>query len=34
MKDILLISEKTLKSQSYINDNVDSCYIVPSIRSA
>ena len=34
MKDILLISEKTLKSQSYINDNVDSCYIVPAIRTA
>lgn len=34
MKDIFLISEKTLKAKSYINDNVDICYINPAIRSA
>lgn len=34
MKDIFLISEKTLKVKSYINDNVDTCYINPAIRTA
>lgn len=34
MNNILLISEKTLKSQSYINNNVDSCYILPAIQTA
>lgn len=34
MMDVLLISEKTLKSESYLNDNVDSCYVIPAITSA
>lgn len=34
MAEVLLISEKTLKSESYINDNVGSEMIVPAIQSA
>ena len=34
MVDVFLISEKTLKTKSYINDNVDSCYILPAIQTA
>lgn len=34
MNNILLISEKTLKSQSLINDNVGSEFILPSIQTA
>lgn len=34
MNNVLLISEKMLKTQSYINDNVDSCYILPAIQTS
>lgn len=34
MNNVLLISEKYLKTNSLINDNVDSCYIVPAIETA
>lgn len=34
MNEILLISEKTLKQNSVINNNVDSMYIFPAIRYA
>lgn len=34
MAEVLLISEKTLKSESYINDNVGSEMILPAIQSA
>jgi len=34
MAEVLLISEKTLKSESYINDNVGSEMILPAILSA
>ena len=32
--DIFLLSEKTLKSSSYINDNVDGMYLLPTIQFA
>lgn len=32
--NVLLISEKYLKTNSLINDNVDACYIVPAIQTA
>ena len=34
MAEVLLISEKTLKSESYLNDNVGSEMILPAIQSA
>ncbi len=34
MAEVLLISEKTLKSESYINDNVGSEMILPAIQTA
>lgn len=34
MTEVLLISEKTLKSESYINDNVGSEMILPAIQTA
>ena len=34
MSTVLLISETTLKKYTVINDNVDACYITPSIVSA
>lgn len=34
MRDIYLISAKTIKSSSLINDNVDECYIEPAIVTA
>ena len=34
MKEILLISEKTLKANGVINNNVDCMYIFPAIRHA
>lgn len=32
--NVLLISEKTLKQDSLINDNVDTMYIIPAIQTA
>ena len=34
MAEVLLISEKTLKSESYLNDNVGSEMILPAIQTA
>lgn len=34
MAKVLLISEKTLKENSIINNNVDSCYLLPAIEYA
>ena len=34
MNEILLISEKTLKANGVINNNVDNMYIFPAIRYA
>lgn len=34
MNNVLLLSEKTLKQDSLINDNVDTMYIVPAIQVA
>jgi hypothetical protein len=31
---IYLISEQTLKKYSLINDNIDTCYILPAIQLA
>lgn len=34
MQNVLLISEKYLKENSVINNNVDSCYLLPAIETA
>ena len=34
MQNVLLISEKYLKENSVINNNVDSCYLLPAIQTA
>jgi len=34
MSNVLFISEKTLKANTLINDNVDALYILPAIRTA
>lgn len=34
MKNVLLISEKTLKEYTLVNDNIDGMYILPAIKMA